>query len=101
MSTIELATTSKGPLTPDELAKLDAYWRAANYLSVGQIYLYDNPLQDHQCDEHNRHGGKQGPPLALVSDHFAEGDAERCGYENERQHFKKIGERCRVFEGMG
>ena len=44
MSTIELATTSKGPLTPDELAKLDAYWRAANYLSVGQIYLYDNPL---------------------------------------------------------
>jgi xylulose-5-phosphate/fructose-6-phosphate phosphoketolase len=27
----------------DELARLDAYWRAANYLSVGQIYLYDNP----------------------------------------------------------
>ncbi|MBO9518720.1 MAG: phosphoketolase family protein [Porphyrobacter sp.] len=27
-----------------ELAMLDAYWRAANYLSVGQIYLYDNPL---------------------------------------------------------
>src|SRR5207253_7145715 len=26
------------------LGKLDAYWRAANYLSVGQIYLYDNPL---------------------------------------------------------
>src|SRR5271156_2815741 len=32
------------PLTPDELRKIDAYWRAANYLSVGQIYLYDNPL---------------------------------------------------------
>jgi len=31
-------------LTPEELRKLDAYWRAANYLSVGQIYLYDNPL---------------------------------------------------------
>src|SRR5208283_1106873 len=31
-------------LTPDELRKTDAYWRAANYLSVGQIYLYDNPL---------------------------------------------------------
>jgi xylulose-5-phosphate/fructose-6-phosphate phosphoketolase len=28
----------------DELQKMDAYWRAANYLSVGQIYLYDNPL---------------------------------------------------------
>jgi xylulose-5-phosphate/fructose-6-phosphate phosphoketolase len=32
------------PLSPDELRKIDAYWRAANYLSVGQIYLYDNPL---------------------------------------------------------
>jgi xylulose-5-phosphate/fructose-6-phosphate phosphoketolase len=32
------------PLAPDELAKLDAYWRASNYLAVGQIYLYDNPL---------------------------------------------------------
>jgi xylulose-5-phosphate/fructose-6-phosphate phosphoketolase len=32
------------PLSPDLLEKIDAYWRAANYLSVGQIYLYDNPL---------------------------------------------------------
>ena len=32
------------PATPDWLRKIDAYWRAANYLSVGQIYLYDNPL---------------------------------------------------------
>ena len=31
-------------LTPVELDRIDAYWRAANYLSVGQIYLYDNPL---------------------------------------------------------
>src|SRR5437660_178257 len=31
-------------LTPELLRKLDAWWRAANYLSVGQIYLYDNPL---------------------------------------------------------
>jgi xylulose-5-phosphate/fructose-6-phosphate phosphoketolase len=31
-------------LTPERLRKLDAWWRAANYLSVGQIYLYDNPL---------------------------------------------------------
>src|SRR5271155_5623079 len=31
-------------LTPEILQKMDAYWRAANYLSVGQIYLYDNPL---------------------------------------------------------
>jgi xylulose-5-phosphate/fructose-6-phosphate phosphoketolase len=33
-------------LPPDQLAKMDAYWRAANYLSVGQIYLKDNPLLD-------------------------------------------------------
>ena len=32
------------PLAPDVLHKMDAYWRAANYLSVGQIYLRDNPL---------------------------------------------------------
>ncbi len=32
------------PLSPELLQKMDAYWRAANYLSVGQIYLYDNPL---------------------------------------------------------
>ncbi len=31
-------------MTDDELRALDAYWRAANYLSVGQIYLLDNPL---------------------------------------------------------
>jgi xylulose-5-phosphate/fructose-6-phosphate phosphoketolase len=31
-------------LSKPELNTLDAYWRAANYLSVGQIYLYDNPL---------------------------------------------------------
>jgi xylulose-5-phosphate/fructose-6-phosphate phosphoketolase len=31
-------------LSPELLYKMDAYWRAANYLSVGQIYLYDNPL---------------------------------------------------------
>ncbi|MGZ8691135.1 MAG: phosphoketolase family protein [Gaiellaceae bacterium] len=31
-------------LSPEEIDLLDAYWRAANYLSVGQIYLLDNPL---------------------------------------------------------
>ena len=36
--------TKPQPLAPDLLARMDAYWRAANYLSVGQIYLYDNPL---------------------------------------------------------
>src|SRR6187200_955115 len=32
------------PLDADELQRVDAYWRAANYLSVGQIYLMGNPL---------------------------------------------------------
>jgi xylulose-5-phosphate/fructose-6-phosphate phosphoketolase len=43
-----IASTNPSPqssfLTPDELRKTHAYWRAANYLSVGQIYLHDNPL---------------------------------------------------------
>jgi xylulose-5-phosphate/fructose-6-phosphate phosphoketolase len=41
------AEKSAGPETPlsaDLLSKMNAYWRATNYLSVGQIYLYDNPL---------------------------------------------------------
>ena len=39
------ATTRDDPtLSPEYLARLDAYWRAANYLSVGQIYLMENPL---------------------------------------------------------
>jgi xylulose-5-phosphate/fructose-6-phosphate phosphoketolase len=42
----EAVTTigTRGPLSEDELRAIDAYWRAANYLSVGQIYLLDNPL---------------------------------------------------------
>ena len=38
------STIKTAPLSRNELDKIDAYWRAANYLSVGQIYLYDNPL---------------------------------------------------------
>jgi len=37
-------TALEGPLTAEELKLTDAYWRAANYLAVGQIYLTDNPL---------------------------------------------------------
>lgn len=40
MTTVEAASV----LTPESLQHLDAYWRAANYLAVGQIYLWDNPL---------------------------------------------------------
>src|ERR1700726_3160198 len=44
---------SKRPLSEEELRKMHAYWRAANYLSVGQIYLYANPLlTEPLCLEH-------------------------------------------------
>jgi len=38
------ATATEGPLDPQTLERMHAWWRAANYLSVGQIYLLDNPL---------------------------------------------------------
>src|SRR6185295_11069320 len=37
-------TETEAPLAGEALRLTDAYWRAANYLSVGQIYLMDNPL---------------------------------------------------------
>src|SRR5579863_3334551 len=44
METMVTTATLSGPLAADELELIDAYCRAANYLSVGQIYLLDNPL---------------------------------------------------------
>src|SRR6204780_1414177 len=49
MDTLTPALPIDGPASPGnlhgtELARMDAYWRAANSFSVGQIYLYDNPL---------------------------------------------------------
>src|SRR3954449_4830442 len=44
MSATETAPTTAAPLDDRELQLIDAYWRAANYLAVGQIYLLDNPL---------------------------------------------------------
>jgi xylulose-5-phosphate/fructose-6-phosphate phosphoketolase len=44
MSTIGESVKTGSALGPDELRLVDAYWRAANYLAVGQIYLLDNPL---------------------------------------------------------
>ena len=41
---VETISTAAETLSPELFQKMDAYWRAANYLSVGQIYLYDNPL---------------------------------------------------------
>ena len=44
MVRVEEDGVANGPLGETELVEIDAYWRAANYLSVGQIYLLDNPL---------------------------------------------------------
>jgi xylulose-5-phosphate/fructose-6-phosphate phosphoketolase len=44
MTTLLAHETQAPPLDPDLLRRMDAYWRAANYVSVGQIYLYANPL---------------------------------------------------------
>ncbi|WNM62246.1 phosphoketolase family protein [Candidatus Nitrospira neomarina] len=41
---MKTGVSKKSAVTRDELQRMDAYWRAANYLSVGQIYLHDNPL---------------------------------------------------------
>ena len=43
-TTVPKYVAGAAPLSPEELRKMNAYWRAANYLSVGQIYLYANPL---------------------------------------------------------
>ena len=53
------------PLSPDLLKKMDAYWRAANYLSVGQIYLCDNPLLKKPL----RHGAHQAAAVGPLGHH--------------------------------
>ena len=62
----------EAPLSADELRKMDAYWRASNYLSVGQIYLLDNPLlqgaaqaRAHQAAAARPLGHVAGPEHAL------------------------------------
>ncbi|MEJ2354004.1 MAG: hypothetical protein P8Y03_29875, partial [Anaerolineales bacterium] len=43
-SQISQTDISEGPLSAEELRKIDAYWRASLYLCAGMIYLKDNPL---------------------------------------------------------
>jgi xylulose-5-phosphate/fructose-6-phosphate phosphoketolase len=54
--TTEALIQPKDLLSPETLQRMDAYWRAANYLSVGQIYLRDNPLlRKPLAPEHIKH----------------------------------------------
>src|SRR6202789_3238049 len=50
---IPQATNTERPLGAEELRKMNAYWRAANYLSVGQIYLCGNPMLREPLELHN------------------------------------------------
>jgi len=68
-------TASQNPLTSDELRLIDAWWRACNYLSVGMIYLKDNPLLEEPLkSEHVKHRllGHWGasPALSFVWAHL-------------------------------
>jgi xylulose-5-phosphate/fructose-6-phosphate phosphoketolase len=54
------ASGAGGPLDDVELALIDAYWPAANYLSVGQIYLMDNPLLTELCRRRTSSRGCSG-----------------------------------------
>jgi phosphoketolase len=58
-------TMTSPTLAPELLHRMDAYWRAANYLSVGQIYLYDNPLEDILI-EHKQYIAKHGEDLPEI-----------------------------------
>ena len=61
---------SENTLSPQLLSLMDAYWRAANYLSVGQMYLHDNPLlKEPLALEHVKHHllGHWGASPALSS----------------------------------
>jgi len=44
IATASTVTPERAPLSVEELDAIHGYWRAANYLSIGQIYLMDNPL---------------------------------------------------------
>ena len=67
-----LRPKTESTLSKSESALIDAYWRAANYLSVGQIYLFDNPLLReplkrgaHQAAPPRPLGHDAGPQLHL------------------------------------
>jgi xylulose-5-phosphate/fructose-6-phosphate phosphoketolase len=69
------STVSGAPLAPEEVNRIDAFWRACNGLSLGMIYLQDNPLlREPLCPEHvkNRLLGHWGasPALSFVYTHL-------------------------------
>ena len=51
------------PATEQELATMDAYWRAANYLSACQLYLLDDPLLQKPLTEERKRSSATGAPF--------------------------------------
>src|SRR5580692_8128869 len=75
MAATEVVTPLSSPLSPEELRKMHAYWRACNYLAAGMIYLRANPLlKEPLKPEHikNRLLGHWGssPGLAFIYTHL-------------------------------
>src|SRR5215208_1106106 len=72
---IARSTVSGAPLSAEAVSKIDAYWRACNYLALGMIYLQDNPLlREPLKPEHikNRMLGHWGasPALSFIYTHL-------------------------------
>src|SRR5260370_10319107 len=60
-------STVKGtPLSPDELDKIDAYWRASLYLCMGMLYLKDNPLLRETTKLEQSKAGPLSPGVAAA-----------------------------------
>jgi xylulose-5-phosphate/fructose-6-phosphate phosphoketolase len=82
MKAMTITDTAAGPLGNSQLELIDRYWRAANYLSVGQIYLLDNPLlREPLAPEHVKprllgHWGTT-PGLNLIYAHLNRAIVER------------------------
>ena len=76
---------AEGPLSAEQLAGIQAYWQAANYLTVGQIYLQDNPLlREPLRPEHSNprllgHWGTS-PGLSLTYVHLRVRGGDRKGH---------------------
>src|ERR1700723_3294516 len=71
-----MTATETGPLTSAELDLIDAWWRAANYLSVGQIYLLANPLLTEELGPAHAYGAAFDNPDLLVACVIGDGESE-------------------------
>ncbi len=73
-------TSVPDTLTPDTLQKVHAYWRAANYRSVGQIYLRDNPLLERPRNHANIHvrGYREEGTTTTPFDMVVLNNVDRC-----------------------